>query len=189
MSSYRHAASEVAHDEVELFVWSAEVVGSFSGHRLVIERVEERLPLKARKSETGISREWLELVNANRVYEERRDADRICELTGNVRAEVGSVLSVRRILDVSYDSVVYFVSPRRDVFEQSASAAYRVEVLKAITVVLDLAEDGFLSERSLVDDMGILGYLGSVVIDAYAHLLVLIVEHAYLRRSSARIDH
>ena len=98
------------------------------------------------------------------------------------------MLTVRRILDVADNSVIYLVCSGRNVLEQSASSADSIKVSELVSLLLDSLQDGFLSERSLIYDMRILSDLSSIMIDAYTHDLILIFKNADLGRSSARVD-
>ena len=90
------------------------------------------------------------------------------------------MLTVRWILDIADNSVIYLVCTGRDVLEQSASSADSIKVSQLVTLLLDSLQDGFLSERSLIYNMRILSDLSSIMVDAYTHHLILIFKYADL---------
>ena len=166
-----------------------EFIEKMNTDNMLVERMEERLSFKSLESEPGISRERLHLINAYRVNEERRDAYRVRELLRDIRSEVGCVLTIRGVLDIMDDRVMYFICTRRYVLEETTSSADGIKVLKLVAVLLYGLKDRRLSERSLVYHMRILGYLCRVMVDAHAHHFFFIFEYADLCGSSARIDY
>ena len=77
------------------------------------------------------------------------------------------MFTVRRILDITDNSIIYLVCSGRNVLEKSASSADSIKVSELVTLFLDSLQDSFLSERSLIYDMRILSDLSSIMIDAY----------------------
>ena len=73
--------------------------------------------------------------------------------------------------------------------EESASSADSVKVVQLISVLFDGLKDGSLSERCLIYHVRVFCDLGSIVVDAYAHNFLFILEHADLGRGSARVDY
>ena len=79
MSCYRYSSAEVADDEVEFFICFAKLLCCLAGNRLVVERMEERLSLKAFQSESGVSCERLHFIYTYRIYKERRNSYRVSQ--------------------------------------------------------------------------------------------------------------
>ena len=95
--------------------------------------MEERLSLKSRKIEPGISGKWFELINAYRIHEESRYAYAVCEFLCKVCSEICSMLTVRRVLYVPDYGIVYLICSGRDVFEKASASANCIEVFEFVS--------------------------------------------------------
>ena len=127
-------------------------------------------------------------IHAHGVHEEGGNTHHIAQLLGQIRAQIGGMLAIRRSLHIVHHLVVDGIGAAGDGTVQTAAAAHRVKVLQLIASLGDGVQDGVLAVVRLVDDpLELIQLLGGVVNAQLIELLVLL-EHSDLGAGGAGVD-
>ena len=186
VGTHADAAAQVADDEVHVLILFAQLLGGLAAHGLVVQGVE--LAQTAEFGKAGVVRHLGHLVHADRVHKEGGNAHHVAQLTGQVSAQVGGMLTVGRGLYVGHDLVVDGVGAGGNGPVQTAAAADGGKVGQLITGLGDGLENGLLAVVRLVDDPGEAVQLLGGVVDGHFEELFLVLEHRDLGGGCAGVD-
>ncbi len=112
MRAAGYAAAHVNHNEVQVRIVLADLLGIAPCHCLLIQRMENRHTLDLRNA--GDSRHRLQLIHNNGVYNVGRNAELIPDFAGQNAAQIGCMLALRRCDQVLKECVTYCVCAARD---------------------------------------------------------------------------
>ncbi|CDB86847.1 unknown [Firmicutes bacterium CAG:170] len=181
-----NAAAEVQDDQIHVLVGFAKGLCRFARDGFLVERVEEALALDA--LEAGDAGKLRQLVNTDRIDEEGGNAQRIRQLSGNVRAKIGGVLAVEGMQDVFDHAVGHQIGAGRNMAEQSAAAADGVQRRERNAALVQRLENERLAIGHLIGDVLEMGEILRRVLDGAAENFVFSVENSDLCGGRAGVD-
>jgi hypothetical protein len=117
----------MGYNEAALFIALAQLFGSVSGYRLLVEGVEDRLPGKL--GMPGNPGQILQLIDYDRIRYVAWRAGAFGNLPGNHAAEIAGVLPVDSVPQVFDHPIIDLPDTAGDGMKQAAAAYHPVKVV------------------------------------------------------------